>query len=501
MHEIRYGVAALKAAFPPNVNGRAMGERLKDGAPKLSAVAQALLGGGFELPEQVADGEGRERTILGSAGYFRNKGIKQPIIERILLDYNQLHISPPLPNEVVLEKARRYEEQTPPLTHTSAIDDSDGSIRVLSVPPPKREYAFSNQATLGALCTLGGSGGTSKTTLVMQTAVAAADGKALGGMQVAEGSSVLFLGEEDQYERDRRIGGICAHTHADTKKVAERVKCFPCAGKDVRLTMLVNSNPQETPLVQEAIRLAKEHEAQAGVPLVLIVFDHARLVLGGDANAADHVTQLTRALTHIAHQTGAAVVLLAHSPKSVLSKPGAEINAADIAGSSAFVDNSRSAFMMYGMRADEAKTHHISEGDRGQYVRLENVKANYARPGGGYWFRRVYLPAWDIAVLEQVNLHSAAVFMGKAQTTLRQRILDAVQKKPAGITVRKMRGMSGKDGPLGASEAKVTTTIDGMLEEGVLELRKPTEAERRAHKLTGQVREVLVPGPLMTVMD
>jgi DNA-binding transcriptional ArsR family regulator len=204
------------------------------------------------------------------------------------------------------------------------------------------------------------------------------------------------------------------------------------------------------------------------------------------------VTQLTRVLTNIAKQTGAAVVLIAHSPKSVLGKEGDEINAADIAGSSAFVDNSRAAFMAYGMRKEEAKHHHIAEEDRSSYVRLAAVKANYASSGGGYWFKRVVLPNWEVAVLDSVSLHSPAPFQRKSVTALRDRILEELRKKPGGVTARNLRDKSGTTGVLKASEAAVRREIEAMKEAGLVELRKPTVAELKQFKLSTTVRHVLV---------
>ena len=52
--------------------------------------------------------------------------------------------------------------------------------------------------------------------------------------------------------------------------------------------------------------------------------------------------------------------------------------------------------------------------------------------------------------------------------------------------------MAGKDGVLSASDSKVRTAIDAMLEEGVIKRRTPTSEEKKLHKLSGQVREVLV---------
>lgn len=373
------------------------------------------------------------------------------------------------------------------------VFDSDaGNVVVPLVPPQKRNYVFADQITSGTLTVLGGSGGVSKTMLIMQASVASAVGGSLGNIAVAEGSSLLFLGEEDEAERDRRLGGICAHMKVDLDVVGRRIKCFGAAGIDIRLTRKADSNASATTFGDEVIRIAKAHEIQAGIALKLIVFDHARLVLGGDPNNAEDVTQLTRVLTRIARETKAAVILLAHSPKSVIGKEGDEMNAADIAGSSAFVDNSRAGYMMWTMREKEAKSHHVPLSERGNYVRLQNVKANYARSGGGFWFKRIFLPDWEVAILEQVPLYSSELFATTGTSALRDRILMEVRKKPGGITERQLRDKSGKNGVLKESDNRVRREVDAMVEDGFLDRRAPTPEERKRHKLPKQIGQVLV---------
>jgi len=66
--------------------------------------------GVFTIPDQISDGQGREDYILRYAGHLRGKGLDQSTVERTLLDYNQLHISPPLDEEVVLDRSRRYQQ-------------------------------------------------------------------------------------------------------------------------------------------------------------------------------------------------------------------------------------------------------------------------------------------------------------------------------------------------------------------------------------------------------
>jgi hypothetical protein len=259
---------------------------------------------------------------------------------------------------------------------------SEGVVRVPTSYPPPRTYAFADTVTLGTVCALAGSGGSSKTMLIMQACIAAAAGMKLGGLQVAEGASLLYLGEEDSAERDRRIGGICEHFKVDRGLVERRVRCFPAAGRDIRLTQTApGGNLEETGLSDEIVQHANDLSKESGTPVTMVVIDHARLAMAGDPNDAEDVTQLTRVLTAIAQRTGAAVFLLAHSPKSVINKRGDEINVADIAGSSAFADNARSAFMLYAMRENEAKEFDLEGSDRNQFVCLRNVKANYASSG------------------------------------------------------------------------------------------------------------------------
>lgn len=455
---------------------------------------------GFQWPAGLIHEGGRNEMMLRYAGHLRKRKHTEEEILALALAMNSHKFDPALHADEVADICDRYSHQNDvqPDTQFSVGDGSgesfefSGSFEVPVIPPPKRNYIFAGQVTAGTLNVIGGQGGVSKTMLVMQACIAAAVGDSLGDLKVSPGASLLFLGEEDQAERDRRMGAICDHFNADRHLVSKRIKCFGAAGIDIRLTQKVESNAHATELGSEVIKIAQAHAKKAGIALKIIVFDHARLVLGGDPNSAEDVTQLTRVLTNIARVTGAAVLLLAHSPKSVANKTGLEIGASDIAGSSAFVDNARAAYMMWTMRDDEAKTHHIPDDDRRNYVRLENVKANYAQTGGGFWFKRKFLPDWDVAVLEQIHVYSSSIFESKSKRALRDRILTELRRKKGGVTERSLRDMAGKTGVLKASDASVRKEVQTMLEDGLIERRKPSDMERSQHKLSGGVREVLV---------
>ena len=66
---------------------------------------------GFVAPDLVSDGEGRESTILRYASSLRSQGLSEDLVKRVCLDYNHLHINPPLGEAVVLDRVSRYAEK------------------------------------------------------------------------------------------------------------------------------------------------------------------------------------------------------------------------------------------------------------------------------------------------------------------------------------------------------------------------------------------------------
>lgn len=69
-------------------------------------------GNTFHIPDRIADGEGREGFLLQYAGHLRSRQVVQDVIEQILLDFNQQRIDPPLDEKVVLDRARRFANQS-----------------------------------------------------------------------------------------------------------------------------------------------------------------------------------------------------------------------------------------------------------------------------------------------------------------------------------------------------------------------------------------------------
>lgn len=83
-------------------------EHTQKAAPHRPSLLEALYTDtGFEVPDMVSDGEGRESTILRYASSLRSQGLSEVAIKQICLDYNQLHVTPPLDEAVVLDRVSR----------------------------------------------------------------------------------------------------------------------------------------------------------------------------------------------------------------------------------------------------------------------------------------------------------------------------------------------------------------------------------------------------------
>lgn len=372
----------------------------------------------------------------------------------------------------------------------SIISLASGRMTLRSTPPPPRNYVFGNVVVPASVAVMAGVGGTAKTTLAIQVSIHGALGLKLGTIQVGKFSSLMFLGEETADERDRRFGALSVGLNTFERALIEKnVYCHGAAGDDLRLTFMMDGNVQESILVDQIIDLAKQHESQADYPVGLIVLDHARLVMAGDPLSADHVTALLRALTRIAVETGAAVLLLAHSPKSTYGKEG-EADPSEVFGSGAFVDHTRSAFVLHTMREKEAKHFGLSDAERKEHVSLNVVKANYGPSGTSWWFKKVPIIGWQAIKLEPVYLLPKGQL--NSQSQLSRKITDLIKANPGRITERALRDKySGLNGKLGASEAEVKRTLQRLLDEGNVISRAPTDQERKLHRLSHNVKAVL----------
>lgn len=274
------------------------------------------------------------------------------------------------------------------------------------------------------------------------------------------------------------------------KELENNIRVLGLVGEDIRLTSKKNNGSLEsTGFAEKIINAAIELESESGDPIRLIVLDHAGLFHGGDFNAREDVSQTMRTVNHIAQVTGAAVLLLAHSPKAAGVSETSDASA--VAGSTAFVDQTRGAFILATMRPKEAKAFGIPEDMRHQYVSMAVVKNNYGPTGDVSWFTRTSPPDWEVGVLVPVDLQPL-VKSATPNAAVADRVKQFITDHPGQYSKTALRDKrSGVKGELKASKPEVAAAIEDLLADGELITRVPSAEERNKFGLSQQTKAVL----------
>lgn len=460
----------------------------------LASIASAIAGFSYPAPGSVKPGS-RNQFLARAAGHLSHKAKSASDLPEILGLVNQIYCDPPVDDSEVDTVARSIGGYMPSMVSKAgkSFNLDDGLIQIANAPKTPRPTLWGDMLFPGKYSVLAGPGGTSKTMLVIGLGVHVCLGQSWAELPTTRGSALLFLGEEDADEVHRRVNAVLApFASNELAQVQRLMRIIPAAGNDIRLVRLEQNNPVESDLTAKVVEMSRELSTQAELPVRLIVFDHARLVGAGDSNDAGHVTELTRVLTYIAQETGAAVVLIGHSPKSVHGKTEADLSQSDVVGSGAFVDNARSALLMTTLSDAECKKFGIKTDAKSNYARLQVVKNNYGRTGTLLYFIRRHDPTWQVAPLDPVQMTAVSKSSGNDVQTKIANDVGSLGTLMSKSTYCQRR--SGVNGALGIGEKQLRMHVDLMLMRGQLAEHVPSDAERSKHRLSHNTRKVLVPG-------
>ena len=358
------------------------------------------------------------------------------------------------------------------------LDLNDGLIRFSDEPPPERDFVLDDLILAVKVCVLAGFGGTSKTQWLLQLAACIALGLPFMGRKTVEGAVLLLLGEEDLQEIARRFNAITKVMGLSSEQVSllrRRIRAFPMVGLDMRLTRFMAGSLESTDFSAEIVTACKALENECGLPVRLVGVDHAGQIHGGEFNTREDVLQTMRQVSHMAQETGAAVLVLAHSPKSAAGSDKPE--AAAVAGSTAWVDLARAVFVLRAMTDEEGKKLGIDPAVRSAYASFTCVKNNYGPIGDSSWLHRRSVEGYGVGVLQHVDIRPAIKGFVAADEALRQRIIKLLREKP-NLTKYGLDGYARIDDRLKASKAEVARVREELLREGVLRYRAPTNDER-----------------------
>jgi AAA domain len=289
-----------------------------------------------------------------------------------------------------------------------------------------------------------------------------------------ETCSLYLAFEDSQEELNARFSAVMTgYSQAQKDQVAKNVRAISMVGKRFQLVTMKGRNPEPTGLSDLLIEKILELKDLSGLQKAMLVIDHARLVAPIDWNDAAQVTVLTQELHKIAHEANAAVVLIAHSPKNTAS-PDHEISQADIAGSSALVDNARYVGLVKGMNPKEAKTLGIKPEARSNYLKLECVKSNYSKTGLIGWFIKTSCPNHHVATHTYVEPYKT-IATKEGDSADESKVIKYIRANPD-LTLTDLRKRAGKNGALGLSDLKIRDIVNALLEKGLLIHQPPSPA-------------------------
>lgn len=264
-------------------------------------------------------------------------------------------------------KSSREQAPAAEANHPADPQDDDAFFKrgadLHGLPVPEREWLVPDLVPMKTVTMLGGDGGTGKSLLALQLAVAVATGKAWLGRSVKEGSALVLSAEDDDDELHRRQLDI-VRAQGDTLASLKRFMFRSMAGQDALLALL---EPGTGRLVPSQLYLQLDRAMKAERPVVLILDTTADLFPGNENDRAQ-VRQFIGLLRALAIRHNCAVILLAHPSLTGMS------SGSGLSGSTAWNNSVRSRLYLERLIVDgyEADT---------KARRLTSKKANYGPTG------------------------------------------------------------------------------------------------------------------------
>jgi RecA-family ATPase len=227
---------------------------------------------------------------------------------------------------------------------------------------PQRQWLVPDWIPKARATSLYASGGEGKTLLAQMLATACAIGTPWLGLPVRRCNSLLQFCEDDEEEMWRRQEDINNHygcTFADLGAM----RWLPRLGEDNVLMTFDNGRAHRTALLERLLAVAKEHDAG------LVVTDTLADIFSGNENDRGQARLFAQsALGHIARETGAASLTLAHPSLSGMA------NGSTGSGSTGWKGTFRSQLYL-----ETPKTEEEAEPPDPDLRVLRRAKANYAR--------------------------------------------------------------------------------------------------------------------------
>jgi RecA-family ATPase len=290
----------------------------------------------------------------------------------------------------LIEAGERIEGGSIPTLETGMIAAFDPVAVDANFDPkeiPQRAWQVPGLTMLGHMTVIVSPGAVGKSSFGIAASVAVALGRddmIPGYDRVKQGNVLLVNGEDDQHELDRRLAGVLQEYGIEPGELAGRLFLQSFYGSTPRLAEYDKREDKVRPgpLFQELIAFCLEHDIR------LIIIDPLIGFHGAPENMNEAMEQVSAILRAVAHETGAALMVMHHTRKT---GGNSEAHAGDQEsgrGASALIWAARIAKTLARMAKDTAKQRKLDWGVGLDLRRIDDAKANYARANeDAVWFR------------------------------------------------------------------------------------------------------------------
>lgn len=274
---------------------------------------------------------------------------------------------------------------------TSAAAIAAGSSQPVAIsspwdePPeaiPAREWIIRGLMIRRHISILVAPGGSGKSLLSAQWAIALALGMSWAGWTPVEAQKVLLINaEDDGDEMRRRIHAACKVMNVDPRSLIGRL----FLADDPRSIVVAKTTKDKivtaTPLA-DAIR---KTVADNGIGVVVV--DPFAETFEGDENSNSEVKWAAAIWRAVARETSCSVMLVHHTPKYAKGMAG---DADAARGAGALVNSARIVSTLFTMTEEEAGLFSLKPDEAHRYVRFDDAKANLTlMTGKARWFEKV----------------------------------------------------------------------------------------------------------------
>ncbi|MEO9792326.1 MAG: AAA family ATPase [Tateyamaria sp.] len=339
------------------------------------------------------------------------------------------------------------------------------TLHGLSVPP--RQWHVQDMVPDATVTLLGGDGGTGKSLLALQLAVATALGRKWVGIDARQGAALYVSAEDDKAELHRRLSDIARAEDVALSDLSG-LHVASLAGEDA---LLATAEPNGVMIATQLLDLVRER-VEALRPK-LIVLDTLADLFGGNENDRSQARQFIGMLRGIAIKFQCAVVVLSHpSLTGMASGTGSS-------GSTGWNNSVRSR--LYLSRPDDE-----DGGDTDGRV-LQVKKANYGPVGDEValrWVKGVFIKSGGAGFVSADGAYLGDVVAEEAFLKL----LDEMNKQD-----RRVSSSGGKNyAPSlfatnpdneGVSKKRFQRAMERLLASGRIEITKEGPPSKRVEKI------------------